>query len=91
MSDKTGAQKPSRGGSGVILSGLAVGAILGAPVAAEASAAVTEPTVPAAVCRQPAAAPDSAATAIREQFDGSFTAGAVKPPPIDLPAIICET
>jgi hypothetical protein len=89
MSDKTGAQRPSRVGSGVILGGLAVGAMLGAPAAAEASAPVTEVTAP--ICRQPDGAAETAATAIREQFDASFTAGAVTLPPTELVMIICET
>lgn len=90
MSDKISAPKPSRGGAGVILSGLAVGVVLGAPVAAEASAG-TEPAAAASVCSQPDVASESAATSIRAQFQGSFTAGAVEPPPTDLPAIICES
>jgi pectin methylesterase-like acyl-CoA thioesterase len=90
MSDKTSAPRPSRGGAGVILSGLAVGVVLGAPVAAEPSAAA-EAAPADRVCSQPDVASESAATSIREQFQASFTAGAVTPPPTDLPAIICET
>ncbi|MEJ3745813.1 hypothetical protein WEI85_21290 [Actinomycetes bacterium KLBMP 9797] len=90
MSEKTGTPKPSRSGAGVILSGLAVGVVLGAPVAAEPSAG-TEPSAAASVCSQPDVASESAATAIREQFQTSFTAGAVEPPTVDLPTIICES
>jgi len=88
MSDKTGASRPSRGGSGVILTGLAVGAILSTPVAASAAAPVE---APAAGCLQSTVASETPVTAIREQFRKSFTAGAVAPPATDLAAIICET
>ena len=43
MSDKTGAPKPLGGGSGAILRGLAVGALLSGPVVAPATAAGAEP------------------------------------------------
>lgn len=89
MSDKTGAPRPLRSGSGVILGGLAVGAILGTGVAAEPSALATEAAAPAGACA--ADVSETTATTIREQFQTSFTAGAVTPPSTDLTLIICET
>jgi NAD(P)H-hydrate repair Nnr-like enzyme with NAD(P)H-hydrate dehydratase domain len=78
MSDKTGAPRPSRGGTGVILTGLAVGAILSTPVAASAAGPV-----------EASSAGDTAATAIREQFQASFTPG-VMAPTADVIAIIVQ-
>jgi hypothetical protein len=92
MSDKTGASRPSRSGPGVILTGLAVGALLGTPVAASAAPAeAPAATDSVATCNQPSVVTETPATAIREQFRRSFTAGAVAPPATDLGAIICET
>jgi hypothetical protein len=93
MSDKTGASRPSRSGPGVILTGLAVGALLGTPVAASAAspAEASGATDSVATCHQPSVVPEAPATAIRDQFRRSFTAGAVAPPTTDLAAIICET
>lgn len=96
MSDATGAPHSSRGGSRVLLSGLAVGAVLGAPIAAvaaggaeETTAAAVEHVVVPAGC--PADSPQTTAAAIREQFRASFTAGAVAPASTELTAVICET
>ncbi|MCU7723830.1 hypothetical protein ODJ79_08905 [Actinoplanes sp. KI2] len=85
---------PSRGGPRVLLSGLAVGAVLGAPIAAgtaagaeEKSAAAVERVAPAGTCP---ANPITAAT-IREQFRASFAAGKVAPPAAEITTVICET
>jgi len=91
MSDKTGASRPSRSGSGVLLTGLAVGALLGAPVAASAASPAEAASDSAATCMQPSVVTENSATAIREQFRGSFSAGAVAPAATDFGAIICET
>jgi hypothetical protein len=93
MSDKTGASRPSRSGPGVILTGLAVGALLGTPAAASAASPVEAPAAAdsVAACNQPSVVTETPATAIQEQFRRSFTAGAVAPPVTDLGAIICET
>ena len=69
MSDRSGASR-------VILSGLAVGAILAAPAAAEPCAASGELQTTAA--------------SIREQFRASFTAGALTAPVTDATMVICE-
>lgn len=90
MSDKIGAPRPSRSGSGLILSGLAVGAILSTPVAAAAVTGAAESVVAASACAQEAVASETSATDIREQFGASFIAGAVTPPTTDHTAIICE-
>jgi hypothetical protein len=89
MSENNDAPKPSRGGSGVILSGLAVTALLGAPVAA-AAVAGAEPTGHVEAVR--ACAPSRAlpADAIREQFRTSFTAGAVTAADKAMLPIICD-
>jgi hypothetical protein len=81
MSDRSGASR-------VILSGLAVGAILGAPAAAAASPP-SDPAGAAATCPAPQAEQTTAAS-IREQFRASFTAGAVAPPVTDPTPVICE-
>jgi len=78
MSDKTRAPRSTRSGSGAILSGLAVGAILGAPVAAAASAGAAE--------LSPAVT--EAASSISDQFRNSFTAGIVSLDVTDLTGII---
>ncbi|MFI5497219.1 hypothetical protein [Actinoplanes sp. NPDC051859] len=93
MSDKTGAPKSIRGGSGVIIGGLAVGALLGTPAAASAATAeqpavVTETRV--ITCQAPRVAADAPAATFSEQFRVSFTAGAVTPTRTDLTAIICD-
>lgn len=96
MSEKTRAPRTTRGGSGAIIGGLAVGALLGTPVAASAAAAaeppaiVTEVGTTAARCQAPRVAADEPVTAIREQFQTSFTAGAVTPARTDLMPIICD-
>jgi hypothetical protein len=85
---------PSRGGSRVVLTGLAVGAVLGAPIgataanAAEPSAAVVE-----SVAAPPTCGPggeSATAASIREQFQKSFAPGAVKAPVAELTTVICE-
>lgn len=87
MSDRSGARR-------AILSGLAVGAILGTPAAAAAaepstaeSAAVTStcPPPPPEVAGE---SRDAAAT-IRGQFEASFTAGSVHAPAAESTTIIC--
>jgi hypothetical protein len=87
----------SRGGPRVILSGLAVGAVLGAPIAAvtaagaeEASAAAVERVVPADTCPGGDSTGTTAAT-VRAQFRASFAAGKVAPPATELTTVICET
>ncbi|GIE91032.1 hypothetical protein [Actinoplanes regularis] len=81
---------PSRSGPRALLSGLAVGAVLGAPIAAvttagaeEMSAAVVERVVSADDCP----ATETTAATIREQFRASFAAGAVAQPATDHPVI----
>jgi hypothetical protein len=91
MSDKTGVPRPSRGGSSVILTGLAVGALLSAAPPAAAAPAVVEIIANQACAPAKLSSEVSATTTIREQFQGSFTAGALTPPVRDLPAVICET
>ncbi|MEV6599769.1 hypothetical protein AB0M36_23345 [Actinoplanes sp. NPDC051346] len=95
MSDKTGAPRSTRGGSGAIIGGLAIGALLGTPVAASAATAAEPPAVvevgtPVSACHAPRAAADEPVTTIREQFQMSFTAGAVTPVRTDLMPIICD-
>lgn len=87
MSDRSGASR-------VILSGLAVGAILGAPAAAaasEPSSADTASVAAASSCPPSAGEASDAAAAIREQFRASFTAGAVTAPVTDATTVICAT
>jgi hypothetical protein len=73
-----------------VISGLVVGAMLGAPAApAEASATGTEAVGPSA-CIQHVGANESHVSAIREQFRTSFAAGAVTPPTTDVLPIICD-
>jgi hypothetical protein len=86
MSDTTDKPRSSRGGSAALAGGLAVTALLSAPVIA-----TTTPSAAGAViaCSAPAAAADPA-TAIREQFRTSFTPGAVTPVGPDVTAIICD-
>ena len=85
MSDRSGASR-------VILSGLAVGAILAAPAAASASESSTEAAGTAAV--QPCAAAgdelQTSTASIREQFRSAFTAGALTQPVTDATMVICE-
>jgi hypothetical protein len=84
MSEKKGAPRPTRGGSAAILRGLAVGALLSAPVAPVVAA---DGTKPATVTGTVAAAGDvcgdtgvsAVAIAFREQFRASFTPGVVAP------------
>ncbi|OJF14434.1 hypothetical protein [Couchioplanes caeruleus] len=96
MSDKTGAPRSTRGGSGAIIGGLAVGALLGTPVAASAATAAEPPAIVTEVgttvraCQAPRIAADESVTTIREQFQLSFTAGAVTPVRTDLAPIICD-
>jgi hypothetical protein len=86
MSDRSGASR-------VILSGLAVGAILGAPAAAAASepSAAGAASAAAASSCPPSGGDASAAAAIREQFRASFTAGAVTAPVTEVTVVICAT
>jgi hypothetical protein len=86
MSDTTRNLRSSRSGSTAIVGGLAMTALLGAPVAATAAPATT----PVITCQAPAAAADDPATAIREQFRTSFTGGVVIPAGPDVTAIICD-
>ena len=85
MSDRSGASR-------VILSGLAVGAILAAPAAASAS----EPSAEAAgiTAVEPCASSGdelrTTTASIREQFRASFTAGALTAPVTDATMVICE-
>lgn len=94
MSDKTRAPRTTRGGSGAIIGGLAVGALLGTPVAASAATAAEKPAVVAdtatAMCQAPQNPAGEPVAAIREQFQQSFTAGAVSPAGTDILPIICE-
>jgi len=96
MSDRTGVPSSSRSGPRVLLSGLAVGAVLGAPIAAATTAGAEEKST-AAVERVVASdgcpggdSPATTAAAIREQFRASFAAGAVTTPVTDLTTVICE-
>ncbi|MEV4641210.1 hypothetical protein AB0J80_28100 [Actinoplanes sp. NPDC049548] len=89
MSEKTRAPRTTRGGSGAIIGGLAVGALLGTPVAASAAPAAEPPAV-VIPCQPPRAAADATVTAIHDQFEKSFTAGAVTPARMDLAPIICD-
>jgi hypothetical protein len=92
MSDKTRAPGTIRGGSGAIIGGLAVGALLGTPVAAAAATAaeppavVTEVDTTTTLCQ----AADEPVVAIREQFQKSFIAGVVSPAGTDVMPIICD-
>lgn len=86
---------PSRSVPRVLLSGLAAGVVLGAPIAAVAAAGAEE-TSAAAVERVASAADcpavDSAemtAAAIRAQFRASFTAGVVAQAADDPIQVIC--
>ncbi|MFI7602282.1 hypothetical protein [Actinoplanes sp. NPDC049681] len=96
MSEKTRAPRTTRGGSGAIIGGLAVGALLGTPVAASPAAAaeppviVTEAGATVSRCVAARVAADEQVTAIREQFQTSFTAGAMTPVRTDLMPIICD-
>ncbi|HEU5107508.1 MAG TPA: hypothetical protein VFT95_02935 [Micromonosporaceae bacterium] len=79
MSDKPRAPKPALSGPGAILGGLAVGAILGTPVAAVANECAAEVT----------STVTTTASSISEQFRDSFTAGVVIAPVTDITLIIC--
>ena len=70
MSDRSGASR-------VILSGLAVGAILAAPAAVEPCASSGDEL-------------RTTTASIREQFRASFTAGALTAPVTDATMVICE-
>jgi hypothetical protein len=80
------------------LSGLAVGAVLGAPIAAataagaeEKSTAAVERVVVSDGCPGGGDIAATTAAAIREQFRASFAAGAVLAPVTDSTPVICET
>jgi hypothetical protein len=87
MSDRSGASR-------VILSGLAVGAIFGAPAAAAASepsaAGTTSIAAASSSCPPSGDEFQTAAAAIREQFRASFIPGAVTASVMDATAVICE-
>lgn len=90
MSNKHNESRPGRAGAGAVLGGLAIGAILGTTVgaqAAEATEAVGHSVVsPSCPAPKPPAAPGS----FREAFQGAFTAGAIAQSR-ETPAIICDT
>lgn len=75
MSEESRESRSSRTATGVVLGGLAVGAILGAATPAQAAAA-------------PAAA--APATSLCQQISDAFTAGAVAPGSKGSSAIICD-
>ena len=85
MSDRSGASR-------VMLSGLAMGAILGAPAAAAASEPSTETAsiAPVDPCASSGDELPTATASIREQFRASFTAGALTEPVTDATTVICE-
>jgi len=85
MSDRSGATR-------ALLSGLAVGAILGTPAAAAAAEPSTAESIAvSSTCPPPAEVvePGPAAATIRAQFEASFTAGAVTAPAAEFTPIIC--
>jgi hypothetical protein len=92
MSDESSEARPTRGVPGLILGGLAAGAILGTPVVAVAAPVVTEAV--AAVASSDQSPVDSAAPvasnglSIREQFRISFTPGAVSDRTVETVPII---
>ena len=93
MSEETGTPKPARGGPGTVLGRVAVGVLLSTPVAALAATTGVEPVAAApeqvaSVCGGPAS--HTAVSSIREQFQASFTAGAVSPATTELMPIICD-
>jgi hypothetical protein len=75
-----------------VLSGLAVGAILGAPAAAAAAEPSAETAGIAAVSACAPAADElrTRPASIQEQFRASFTAGALTEPATDATTVICE-
>ncbi|MET8147158.1 hypothetical protein ACIBSW_12040 [Actinoplanes sp. NPDC049668] len=84
MSDRSGASR-------VILSGLAVGAILGAPAVAAGSAALAAGSSAVRDCSSAGDEVQSAVASIREQFEASFTPGAVAEAVSPPTPVICET
>lgn len=105
MPDETGASKPLRAGPGAILRGLAVGALLSGPVVASTTTSGAEPAAVEATttvevstaveiapgddtCQKPGTSA-AVVAAIREQFQASFTAGAVGPAESHLTDIVC--
>ena len=89
MSEETGTAKSARGGPGTVLGRVAVGVLLSAPVGALAApagveAATATPEHVAAHCSA------TSVSSIREQFEASFTAGAVTPATTDVQPIICD-
>ncbi|WP_203821656.1 hypothetical protein [Paractinoplanes ferrugineus] len=77
----------------MLLSGLAMGAVLGAPIAAAAGAGAEEVSTAAVehvVAADGSASADGAAAAIREQFRSSFAAGAVLAPDSESTMVICD-
>jgi hypothetical protein len=86
MSKETGTPKSARGGPGTVLGRVAVGVLLSAPVAAVAATAGPAPAAPEQVAM---GCPGPELSTIREQFEASFTPGAVAPASKVQP-IICD-
>jgi hypothetical protein len=90
MSDETSETRPTRSGPGLILSGLAASAILGAPVVAAAAPVVAESVATvASQVRSVHSAAESVGASIQEQFRTAFTPGAMTDPSVENPTVIC--
>lgn len=90
-SDEISEARPTRSVPGLILGGLAAGAILSAPVAAAAAPAGTEAVAAVVSSDRPSTnSAQPAGSSIREQFRTAFTPGALVDRPEVVPIVIME-
>lgn len=87
MSNKHSESRTGLAGAGVVLGGLAIGAILSTATPAQAAEATDAVSVVAPSCPTPR--PPASPVSFREAFQGAFTAGAIAESR-QTPAVICD-